>query len=681
LLRGIRQHGLWSPLGSGGLSFGANDDVEKVKAATDLVRLIGESIALKPKGREYAGLCPFHNDGSPSMMVSPNKQIYKCFACGAGGDALTFVVKYHRMEFREALEFLADRAGIALTKRAMRSTSDDAPQGPTRTDLLGAGATAQEFFRAILKHEQHGATAREVIAKRGISPEMQEAFGLGASPDRWDGLLITLQRKNLAPQPFHEVGLLKTRESGGSYDAFRNRVMFPICDALGRVIAFGARKINPEDEPKYLNSSENRLFKKSSTLYALHLASRTIQSTKTALICEGYTDVIACHQAGFTNAVATLGTALTREHAPVLRRICENVVLLFDGDQAGQRAADRAAEVFFAEPLDVRIVSLEQHTDAKDPDELLKRADGRAVFAKALAGATDILAHRFGRVRARLEGASDATVARTITAEVERLAELGLSQAEPLRQTLIVKRLAQLAGVDERLIRGAIPAGRSSARRVVRPGADGGDGANAGSLGGDEDSEQSMQELLAAPLHTATLTTHEHIVGCVLCDGSLWAGLGERDKDMLAPSRFRWEVLRRVAQLVHDVGEDGEPPSTNAVLARARTQGDAGNASEVVERVCEAAVQLMSRVYEATEGKPERLRQHFADCLKRARNEHALSVELKPAERGRPAEQGPTASGDAKEGSPKGDAASLASTLAKLRQVGPDLRRLPRPSG
>jgi DNA primase len=657
---------LLAPLPGGGLAFGAGgDDVERIKSATDIVRLIGEHISLKPKGREYAGLCPFHNDSSPSMLVSPNKQIYKCFACGAGGDALSFVVKYHKMEFREALEFLADRAGITLTKRVRgQQTQEDDGAGSkaiSRTDLLTASANAQEFFRAVLAHDQHGASARAIIAKRGISEEMQAAFGLGASPDRWDGLLLTLQRKGLSLSPYLEVGLLKTRESGGGhYDGFRNRLMFPICDPLGRIIAFGARKINEEDEPKYLNSSESRLFKKASTLYAMHLASRTMQTTKTALICEGYTDVIACHQAGFSNAVATLGTALTKDHAPVLRRLCERVVLLFDGDQAGQRAADRAAEVFFAEPLDVRIVSLEKFTDAKDPDELLKRPDGRDVFAKAIAGSTELLEHRFQRVSAKLVGASEAVVTRTISTEVERLVELGLAHTEPLRQTLIVKRLAQLVKVDERVIRAAIPAGRSGPRRVFTPPTQ---NAESHEDAGQYDSGFAEEQVdLSTPIHTAPLTTIEHVLGCLLCDGNLWAGLSEIDKDTIAPRLFRWEVLRRVAQLVHDAGEDGELPGTNVVLARARLQSQ--ESSEVTERVCEAAVQLMSRIYENTEGKPERLQQHFAASLTRARTEALLKVEVKP-EAQTHAEQ----------------AKSLADRLALLRKVGPDLRRVPRPSG
>ncbi len=307
-----------------GVFSGGSDrsDVDRVKDATDIVRLVGEHVALRPKGREYMGLCPFHDDHSPSMHVVPHKQFYKCFSCGAAGDVFKFVQDFLKMDFPEALEFLADRAGITLERRKRQEQDADAPADSiSKKDLFAANAMAASFYRAMLKHEQ-GVAGRAVIERRGISREMVEEFQLGVSPDRWDGLILTAQKQGFSAGLLGAAGLIKAREgSNGHYDAFRNRVMFPICDRTGRVIAFGARKIKDEDEPKYLNSPETRLFNKSGTLYALHLALRTIQQTRTAIITEGYTDVIACHQGGFPNAVATLGTAMTHaEHAAELRR-------------------------------------------------------------------------------------------------------------------------------------------------------------------------------------------------------------------------------------------------------------------------------------------------------------------------------------------------------------------------
>ncbi len=379
-----------------------NDDVQRVRDASDIVRVVGEHIELRAKGREYVGLCPFHDDKKPSMNVVPAKQIFHCFSCGAGGDVFTFVQDYHKMTFREALKFLAERAGVKLESRGRRRTASDDADSVSRSMLLEANELADKFFRMILRHPEHGKTARELIDRRGITQDMVDAFGLGAAPDRWDGLAIYLNEKGHSLDPFLNVGLLKSSDQGkGPYDAQRNRLVFPIRDQIGRVVAFGGRRINDEDEPKYINSAESVLFDKSGTLFGLDLASRSIQKEGVAVVAEGYTDVIACHQAGLTNAIATLGTALTPKHAKLLQRLCHTVVLLFDGDEAGQKAADRAVEVFLTLPIDAKIATLAGHTDAKDPDELLKREDGLAVMRTAIANATELLEYSAAHSRHR----------------------------------------------------------------------------------------------------------------------------------------------------------------------------------------------------------------------------------------------------------------------------------------
>lgn len=431
-------------------------DKQRVRDASDIIRIIGEVVALKPKGREYAGLCPFHDDHNPSMAVVPHKQIFHCFVCGTGGDVFTFVRKFHKMEFREALEYLAQRAGIELKPRR-RESAEGGQDGITRQQILEANAVATEFFKAIYNHPEHGRAARAVVKKRGISTEMVEKFGIGASPDRFDGLMLTIRNKQLDPRAFAEAGLLRTKlETGHMYDTFRNRLMFPIADMIGRPIAFGGRKINEEDEPKYLNSPESRVFNKSATLFGLAQASRAIQVQRTAVITEGYTDTIACHQAGLENVVATLGTALTREHAVILRRLCDRVVLLFDGDDAGQRAADRAAEIFFSEPLDVVVATLDKVTDAKDPDELLKREGGLELLQRAIGAGVDVLRYRFARVAKTVAGGGIAVRSRAVEEEVARLAELGLSEVEPVRRRMIIRELARLADIGEETIARAL---------------------------------------------------------------------------------------------------------------------------------------------------------------------------------------------------------------------------------
>lgn len=551
------------------------DDRRRVLEATDIVRLVEEHVALKKKGREYVGKCPFHDDHKPSMFVVPAKQIYHCFSCGAGGNAIDFVVNYHKMDFIEALRLLADKASITLTPRAPRHRGgeaggdagfDGAPGamesdgGPSRKDLLEASVFAHEFFRAILRHPEHGASARSVIERRGVSPEMAEEFGLGAAPERWDGLLLTAQKKGVRLDALAALGLLKSREagspsggfsSGGYYDGFRNRLMFPIVDLLGRPIAFGGRKIREEDEPKYINSPESTLFEKSRTLFALPLAQRAIQSAGRAIIVEGYLDAMACHQAGVRNAVATLGTALTPEHARVLQRLCDEVVLVFDGDAAGARAADRAVEVFFAQPIDVRIATLAS-TGAKDPDELLKREGGREAFDAAIASATDALDYRFARLRAKAGGAGLSARARLVEEDAARLVELGLDRVSPVRKQLVIRRLAAIAGAPESAVHEAVARARRPARPAPEAVATTGESPNTAPL---TDSR--------TPLPPAG-----HALGALLADHALWAGLSTDQQDTVRRGAYALGPIEgRLAQAASELLDQGEEPSLTAIMA------------------------------------------------------------------------------------------------------------------
>jgi DNA primase len=568
-----------------------NDDKERVRDASDIVRIIGEHVALKPKGREFVCLCPFHDDHKPSMTVVPAKQIFHCFVCQTGGDVFSFVEKYHKMDFREALEYLAERGNITLT----RSRLADAPNGRandsgehsdesgalSRADLLNASAAAGAFFSAILAHPEHGRAAREIIQRRGISEEMVSAFGIGASPDRWDGLVLTIQKQRLDPRAFLAAGLLKPRESDGtSYDAFRNRLIFPIHDQIGRIIGFGGRKIDEEDEPKYLNSPESRLFDKSSTLYGLHQAAREIQKRRLAIITEGYTDTIACHQAGVTNAVATLGTALTPRHAVILRRLCDTVVLLFDGDSAGQRAADRAVEVFFAQDIDVKIATLSSVTDAKDPDELLKRERGRELLDKAITSATELLEYRYRRIRLRLAGAGTAALSRAIEEELATLVQLGLGTLPVLRRRLIVKKIAAIAGVDEETIWRSIPAGR-------RP-----------------SSAQHTSETAPDAETVRRLSPRQLILGCILCEPALWDTLNDAQREHLDPELFESQTSADVAHAVFDLAACGGWTFTDLCghLEEAESRAD--------------ATRMMMHLHALTEGDPVRLRLYLSDCMR-----------------------------------------------------------------
>lgn len=572
-----------------------DDDRQRVKDASDIVRVVGEFVALKPKGREFVCLCPFHDDRNPSMCVVPAKQIFHCFVCGTGGDVFTFMQKFHGLEFREALERLAQRAGIELTKRRPppQEAAPGAPVGVTKDDILRANDAAQAFFRAILTHPEHGRAARELIERRGISPEMVERFGIGASPDRWDGLVATIEKKGLNARSFEAAGLLKNRDSGGRYDALRHRLIFPIQDQLGRVVGFGGRRIRDEDDPKYLNSPETPAFRKNITLYGLAQAARAIQQQRTAVIVEGYTDVVACHQAGVEHVVGTLGTALTAGHATILRRICDTVVLLFDGDEAGQRAADRAVEVLFNESIDIRVATLAGVADAKDPDELLKRPGGAEIFHKAIAQARELLAWRFDRLRASLASSGPAAVARAVEEELDRFSRLGMERLTPVRRRQIIHLIAQASGIDERTIQAQIQTGRPG--RAV--------GGSGGEAGGENPSGRP------ASMDGARISARELVLGCLLCDGNLWRTMASDQRDCIRTDAFTSSVSQLVADAVLLAGEHGTPPSLDAVLAELDPE------HELTERAASWAVALFRTVERQADQNPERLRRIFDECL------------------------------------------------------------------
>jgi len=447
-------------------AYGQSNDRDRVLDATDLVALIGESVPLKAKGREHVGLCPFHDDRSPSMAVVTHKgnAFYKCFSCGAAGNAIDFMINYHRMDFPDALRYLAQRAGIELQQRGGgESTRDES------ADLRKAMQVALRFYRRALADADLGAPSRAVLDARGISASMREAFQLGAAPASWDRFVEHLGRlaehartKDELPEMgvFERSGLVRQGQRG-PIDGFRNRVIFPILDELSRPIGFGARKIDPEDEPKYLNSPESPIFRKGRTLYGIHAAKKPIIDSKVAIITEGYTDVIACHAAGFTNAVATLGTALTREHARVLQRLCETVILLFDGDEAGQRAADRALETFFAVPVDVRICTL---PDRLDPDDLLRQPDGAVRFKAALDASVDALAHLVAGFRERLaERPGAAGRQRVIEEMCQRLGAMGITDVPALRRRTVLQELSRVCDVPVHELEAALPRPRAAA--------------------------------------------------------------------------------------------------------------------------------------------------------------------------------------------------------------------------
>ena len=374
--------------------------VQQVAQATDIVDLIGQYIALKKRGHEFLGLCPFHADKHPSMNVSPNKQIFKCFACGAGGGVFKFVELYDKLSFPEAVKALAERANIPLPREF-----EPAPvqAGMSKQDLLRVTAFAAEFFREQL-HSPGGRDTLEYAHSRGLTDATIERFGLGFAPDFWDMLLKAARRQGFAEQQLLAAGLVVRRENGeGCYDRFRNRLIFPILDVANNVIAFGGRALAANERAKYLNSPESVLYDKSSQLYALNWAREAIGADGLAVVVEGYMDALVPHQAGVGNVVANLGTALTDRQVRLLSRYAKEVVLIYDADTAGQLAAERSLEMFLAQQMHVRVATI---PEGKDLCDYTLAAGGDAMRA-LIASAPDALEYAWGRRAAQLEQAGN----------------------------------------------------------------------------------------------------------------------------------------------------------------------------------------------------------------------------------------------------------------------------------
>lgn len=337
--------------------------IEEVRSSNNIVDIIGGYVRLQKKGSSYFGLCPFHNEKSPSFSVSPNKQMYYCFGCGAGGNVFTFIMEYENQTFPEAVKILADRAGIALPEAEL--TEEQKRERNKRQLLLEINKKAANYFYYLLNGDQ-GQQAREYLENRRMSKETQIHFGLGYASKYSNDLYLYLKKKGYQDQILKETGLLTYDEKRGAHDKFWNRVMFPIMDVNNRVIGFGGRVMG-DGTPKYLNSPETMLFDKSRNLYGLNYA-RTSRKPY-MIICEGYMDVIAMHQAGFTNAVASLGTAFTTQHSVLLKRYTQEVRLAYDSDGAGQKAALRAIPILKSAGINVRVIHMDPY---KDPDEFLK---------------------------------------------------------------------------------------------------------------------------------------------------------------------------------------------------------------------------------------------------------------------------------------------------------------------
>ena len=436
----------------------SEDVINQIRDRIDIAEVVGQHVSLSKTGQNLKGLCPFHQEKSPSFTVSSSRQIFHCFGCGAGGNVFSFLMRITGASFPDTVRELGQKVGIEVKESGGSAGSQGTQSG--RIEQLNRAVAS--WFQENLRDQTIGAPAREYLAGRGIQPAIIERFGIGYVPAEWDGLSKTLAKQGFPSSEVAAAGLTVAREhSAGFYDRFRSRVMFPIVDLRKRVVGFGGRILG-EGTPKYLNSPDTPLFKKGNTLFALDVAREAVARLKTVIVVEGYFDVIALHQSGLTHTVATLGTALTPEHIQVLRRFAAKVVLLFDPDQAGVRAALRGLDLFVNSGMGVTVVTLPA---GEDPDTYVRK-EGPEAFARLEAQAPSLLDFSLEQ---SLKAAESSTLEERIRSVDEVLRILQKSE-HPIEREERIRLVAERLGVNQQRLIERYPAlvQRATPRSTVR---------------------------------------------------------------------------------------------------------------------------------------------------------------------------------------------------------------------
>jgi len=533
------------------------DVIQNLRDNADIVEIVSREVALKRAGGSFKGCCPFHEEKTPSFHVYPDGAHYHCFGCGEHGSAIDFLMKRGGLGFRDALEELSRQTGIPIPERP--STPEEEQRARQRGATRDAIEFAARYFRKLLTDHPAGERARSYLADRGFTPEILEAFGVGFSRDAYDGpqsLLGYAQTKGIEFPLLEAAGLVRVNEQGRRYDFFRGRVMFPIRDSRGRVIGFGARLLDG-DGPKYVNSRDTDLFKKSRELYGQDLARGPAHQAGRLLVVEGYTDVMHCRQAGFGGTVAGLGTALTVDNARNLRRFGVPVVLLYDGDQAGQRAAERACDILLVEEVEASVAIL---PTGQDPADLLTR-EGPAALEEVLSEAQSLLDHRVARLASKhdlgtLDGGERAA---------REMLEVVIAIPNPLRQEMALKLLAERLGVSESILRSLWSDLKKRSARFDRTRGEN-SASKAASSPGRGPAEETTQESgpsrsPAIEIPPAIRRAEIRFLEAVLADPSSWDRIA---KEYPADS-FQDPDLRRIAGAVHRLRQGGESISLDAL--------------------------------------------------------------------------------------------------------------------
>ena len=520
----------------------------------EVLDVVSEHVTLKRRGRRWVGLCPFHTEKTPSFTVTPEMGLFKCFGCGKGGDVFSFVQLRENIPFIEAMRMLADRAGVELGSISTRSND-----GVGRTELAKVNAWAAGYFRARLNDARIGRDTREYLEHRQVSDAIAERFGLGLATDGVPGLRDAARHAGFKQALLLAADLIRQHENDRVYDTFRNRLIFPIRDVTRRVVGFGGRTL-ADDRAKYLNTRQNDLFDKGRGLYGIELARDAISTRGRAIVVEGYTDCIAAHQAGFAETVATLGTALTESQVDLLRRYCDEIILLFDSDEAGEAAADRAIRVALPRCVAVRLAHI---TDGKDPSEFLAHA-GKQQFSDVLNSAVDALEFKWCQTRDRFGGnVSDARRREAILDFLRIVADaFGSGAVDEIQRGLLANQVAHVLHIDSSEVH------RLLARMQPRRSRGGGDPARDSDRPGP--SPRLGQEQAAWVTVLEVLLNEPGVLQTVGPLPDLQGITHERDRS----------IAGIVVDLARELGEFRLPD----VLARCQDPADAQRVAELAER-------------------------------------------------------------------------------------------------
>lgn len=426
----------------------SDEKVQEVRSRAAILDIVSDYVRMKKTGANYQGLCPFHNEKTPSFSINPGKEIFHCFGCGAGGDVFAFIMKMEGLSFPEAVRFLAARTGVTIEDRAQ--TPEERSKADEQDLYYRISENAALFYSRMLAESKEGEPGRIYLAGRNIDSSASSACRLGFAPDRWDALAKHLEKSNLPLDKAEQLGLVRRRESGGFYDIFRNRLLFPISDPRGRCIAFGGRVLD-DSLPKYLNSPESPVYHKGEVLYGFHLAKQAIREDGGVFLVEGYFDHLALFRAGFKNAVATCGTALTAAQVKLLKRHADKIYTLFDADKAGEKATIRAMDLFLEHGVSARVVTL---VEGEDPDSFLGKF-GVEAFRERVGNAVPIFEYFALQLCRKYDLGSVEGKVKVLEELSSRLARM----ENQLERDLYIKEVSRLVGVEENLLRSKLRGG------------------------------------------------------------------------------------------------------------------------------------------------------------------------------------------------------------------------------